>query len=168
MRNNLEAVWTPPGAEDYRNYLIHTTQRPLDVEELNTVLTVDSEVPEINRVRLSLLYHGYVSAVAYFAAQEEALVLEHMRKTHGKKSYRVSSTLRWPALFAHQVVNLVQDPQTSLTRLAALPITDTEENITDFSAEVERFNMFVSAARLSFSKDAGLYVRDFPDKRREI
>lgn len=168
MRNNIEAVWTPPGTEDYRNYLIPTTQKPLNIEGLNTVLTIDSEAPDINRLSLSLLYHGYVGAVVHFAAQEEALVLEHMRKTRTRKSYRVNSTLRWPALFAHQAVILVQDPQTSFNRLAALPITDTEENIADFSAEVERFNMFVSVAQLSFSKDAGLYVRDFPHKRREI
>lgn len=41
MKNNIEACWIPPGAQEYRNYLLpNGDMPPLRVEQLDTKILV--------------------------------------------------------------------------------------------------------------------------------
>lgn len=155
MNNTERICWNTPSTEEYSNYLIRLGQKPLSLNQLTMELTREDA-----RLGLSLMYQGYICAVAQFAVVEYDLRLRSLRQLGNKKDYRVNSTIRWPSLLAHQVVKIVQEPRNNFTRLAAIPITDDEENIKGFNRALEQFNMFVTSAGMRFSDEEGMYIRD--------
>lgn len=174
MRNNLEAVWTPPGAEDYRSYLIPNHQMPpLQVERLETKLLVGGariglKVPVAGDFTLALKYKQRLGAViSYEECDNDDLEVLQLQGAK-QKGVRVTAGMRWVDHFADQSLKFIQDPGTTYTRLV-IPTAMEMRGIGNMTDEaMVRYREFVHSSGMKYSKDERLFVRDFPHKQREI
>ncbi len=174
MKNNLEALWTPPRAEEYRQYIISNRDMPpLQVEQLETQLLVGGariglKAPVAGDFTLALVYKQHLGAViSYEECDNDDLEVLQLQGAK-QKGIRVSAGMRWVDHFADQSIKFIQDPGTTYTRLV-IPTVINMRGIGNMTDEaMTRYREFVHSSDMKYSKEERLFVRDFPNKRREI
>ena len=173
MKNNVEAIYTPPGAEEYRQYMVPNHEiPPLRVEQLDTSILVGGariglKAPVTGDFSLVLTHKQKLAAVSSFQEDEDDLKVLQLQGAR-PAGLRVSACMNWSHLFAHEVVGIAQHPATTYTRLVISRVHDIEGLGNMTQEAMDRYNGFIAVALLRYSQIERAYIRDFSSKSREM
>lgn len=177
MRNNIEAWWTPPEAQEYAKYLNRRQKPPLALAKLSTELLVGEEprsklnIPTTGEFSLLLRYKEHEGAVASYQEVDDGLYVLQLQAANGRKGYRLTTGMVWVHYLADQTVDLVEHPSTNYTRLVLPEIVYNDPGLVttaESSYASNRYKRFAHHAGMIFSAQERVFVRDFPKPQREI
>ena len=165
MSEILRECFVPPGVEDFQPYLFDNKKLPpISVDRLSMGLLIGDErtVLRVNTTgdaSLIIRYKKREGVVSSMALPNQDLSLVQLQGSN-QEGYRIDTGMYWVNFFADRLWQLASHPRSGLKRLT-MPTFDSIPGFADAVEEaMKRYKDFARMAKLDFSKEEKLWVRD--------
>ena len=152
---------------DFAKYFT-SFQPPLDLSHLKLDPVVGGDREKLKAILegdhgIMLRYKGREGALTSIDEEENGEIWRafHVTGARSKKSFRVASGLHWPNLLGDSVNELANHPESEVRHIVMPPMHGVTNLDGAASEHVDSYyRRFRSALGMTFSKEAGLFIRD--------
>lgn len=167
MNSNFKELLNLPKSPDYyKNYIIYYPNLPVDFTRIDLSFLCGDERKTLKTITsgdstLLLKYKEEEGAVLSMETNNDDLTLLQLQGARSRKSYKVTTAIKWVDLFADQLNNIINHPHNYFKRITMPPLWEIK-GLYDSCSEniISRYEQLANNLQMRFSPESQQYIKE--------